>query len=243
MIHSTQFCPFKTNGQQEIMQTYTHFVMTAVLNRAVKRREAQAQAVGTLPYKLPPVNGFWLMVGSVMPDMPLIVIAISCMAVDLLSGKQMAPGNEAVEMQSYTGYLFQYAFFHDPRVKLAHNLFHAPFLILLYLLAGYWLWQQGKRRAAGWGAALFWFGVACALHTAIDIPLHYDDGPLLFFPFDWETRFHSPVSYWDPARYGRPFALFEHLLLLGMLLFLLVDWWRRRRVRRLAAVVSETVRQ
>ncbi|MEZ4675136.1 MAG: hypothetical protein R2932_12925 [Caldilineaceae bacterium] len=32
-------------------------------------------------------------------------------------------------------------------------------------------------------------------HTAIDIPLHYDDGPLLLFPFDWKTRFHSPVSH------------------------------------------------
>lgn len=222
------------------MQTYTHFVMTAVLNRAVKRREAQAatpdQRAAIPPSKLPPVNSFWFMAGSIMPDIPLILIAISTIVLDLLSGNRMEPGNEAAELQSYTGYLFRYAFFHEPWVKLAHNLFHAPFLIVLYLAAGYWLWQQGKQRAAQWGAALFWFGLACALHTAIDIPLHYDDGPLVFFPFDWETRFHSPVSYWDPARYGRPFALFEHLLLLGMLLFLLVDWWRRRRARRLAAV-------
>lgn len=216
------------------MQTYTHFVMTAVLNRAVKHREARAA-----PSKLPPVNSFWLMVGSIMPDIPLILIAISTIVLDLVSGNRMEPGNEAAEMQSYTGYLFRYAFFHDPWVKLAHNLFHAPFLIALYIAAGYWLCRQGTQRASKWGAALFWFGLACALHTAIDIPLHTDDGPLVFFPFDWETRFHSPVSYWDPAHYGRPFALFEHLLLLGMLLFLLVDWWRRRRARRLAAVIGQ----
>lgn len=225
------------------MQTYTHFVMTAVLNRVAKRREAQTatpdQHAATAPSKLPPINSFWFMAGSIMPDIPLILIAISTIVLDLMSGNRMEPGNEAAELQSYTGYLFRYAFFHDPRVKLAHNLFHAPFLIVLYLTAGYWLWRQGRQRAAKWGAALFWFGLACALHTAIDIPLHYDDGPLIFFPFDWETRFHSPVSYWDPARYGRPFALFEHLLLLGMLLFLLVDWWRRRRARRLAAVRGE----
>lgn len=222
------------------MQTYTHFVMTAVLNRVAKTREAQltkdAAGASAAQSQLPPVNSFWLMVGSVMPDIPLILIAIASIGLDLLSGNRMNPGNEAAELESYTGYLFRYAFFHEPWVKLAHNLFHAPFLILLYIFLGYWLWKQPKQWVAQWGAALFWFGLACALHTAIDIPLHYDDGPLVFFPFDWQTRVYSPVSYWDPARYGRPFAIFEHLLLLGMLLFLLVDWWRRRQARRAPVV-------
>jgi len=223
------------------MQTYTHFVMTAVLNRVAKTHEArlatqEAQAAAAQS-NLPPVNSFWFMVGSVMPDVPLILITIVCISLDLLSGNRMEPGNEAAELQSYTGYLFRYAFFHEPWVKLAHNLFHAPLLILLYIGIGYRLWRQGERRAAA-GAALFWFGLACGLHTIIDIPLHYDDGPLIFFPFDWQTRFYSPVSYWDPNRYGRPFAIFEHLLLLGMLLFLLVDWWRRRQLRRATATTQ-----
>jgi hypothetical protein len=81
-------------------------------------------------------------------------------------------------------------------------------------------------------------GCASALHTAIDIPLHYDDGPLLFFPFDWQTRFYSPVSYWDPNRYGVPFAIFEHLLLLGMLIYLAVQWWRQRRAKATTSVAS-----
>lgn len=223
------------------MQTYTHFVMTAVLNRAAKSREAkltkQAAQGHTVINQLPPVNTFWLMAGSIMPDIPLILITFGAMALDLWNGNRMEPGHEAMAMQSYTGYLFRYAFFHEPWVKLAHNLFHAPFLILLYGLVGYGLWrrsgaQQSAQQTAKRGAALFWFALACALHTAIDIPLHYDDGPLLFFPFDWQTRFYSPVSYWDPQRYGRPFGIFEHLLLLGMLLFLLIDWWRRRQARR-----------
>lgn len=222
------------------MQTYTHFVLTAVINRVAKDREERlsppAAQAAEARSRLPPVNSFWLMLGSIMPDIPLILITLIAIALDLIQGNSMTPGNAATEMQSYTGYLFRYAFFHDPWVKLAHNLFHAPFLILLYIFLGYWLWKQGKASASKWGAALFWFGLACALHTSIDIPLHYDDGPLIFFPFDWETRFYSPISYWDPARYGRPFSIFEHVSLLGMLLFLLVDWWRRRRARSMARV-------
>jgi hypothetical protein len=223
------------------MQTYTHFVMTAVINRVAKRREAQlsnrADAT-SVQIRLPPVNSTWLMIGSVMPDIPLILITFVCIALDLINGNPMDPSNEAAATQSYTGYLFEYAFFHEPWVKLAHNLFHAPLLILLYIFVGYWLWKQPGEQWQKRGAALFWLGLACILHTAIDIPLHYDDGPLLFFPFDWETRFYSPVSYWDPARYGRPFAIFEHLLLLGMLLYLLVDWWRRRQARRATVTVA-----
>lgn len=224
------------------MQTYTHFVMTAILNRSAKSREVdlskQAEQGHTAINRLPPVNSFWLMVGSVLPDVPLILITFGALALDLWNGNRLDPGNEAAAMQSYTGYLFRYAFFNDPWIKLAHNLFHGPLLVLFYGFVGYWLWKRGGEQIAKRGAAFFWLALACGLHTAIDIPLHYDDGPLVFFPFDWQTRVYSPVSYWDPERYGRPFAIFEHLLLLGMLIFLLVDWWRRRQARRTAATTA-----
>ena len=224
------------------MQTYTHFVLTAVINRVAKDREERltppAAQAAEARSRLPPVNSFWLMLGSIMPDIPLILITLIAIALDLIQGNPMEPGNAALEMQSYTGYLFRYAFFHEPWVKLAHNLFHAPFLILLYIFFGHWLWKQGKASSIKWGAALFWFGLACALHTSIDIPLHYDDGPLLFFPFDWETRFYSPISYWDPDRYGRPFSIFEHVSLLGMLIYLTFRWWLGRRQRRRTVATS-----
>ncbi|MBP7590472.1 MAG: cobalamin biosynthesis protein CobQ, partial [Chloroflexi bacterium] len=63
------------------------------------------------------------------------------------------------------------------------------------------------------------------LHTAVDIFTHADDGPVLTFPLDWHTRFKSPISYWDPAHYGRLVRLLEHLLDLLLVVWLL---WRRR---------------
>ncbi|MEZ4863055.1 MAG: hypothetical protein R3C14_17175 [Caldilineaceae bacterium] len=221
------------------MQTYTHYVMTAVLNRQLKHRGAKGahlhhHANESEERRLPPLASRWLMIGSIMPDIPLILLSVGAMILDLLAGNRMDPGNEHEAIHSYTGYLFRVAFFHDPWVQTAHNLFHAPFLIILYVAVGYWAWRQGRR----WGAGLFWFGLACALHTAVDIPLHHDDGPLVFFPFDWQTRFMSPVSYWDPRYHGRPFAIFEHLLLLGMLFYLAVTWWQQRRKRTVTSVTE-----
>jgi hypothetical protein len=174
---------------------------------------------------VPPIRSGWLLLGSVLPDLPLIALAIGAIARDQLAGNVFDPANTAAMQQSYTGHLFDVMFFHDPRVITVHHLFHAPLLVALYVAVGYMQWRQGRR----WGSALFWLGCACALHTAIDIPLHYNDGPLLFFPFDWQTRFYSPVSYWDPDRFGIPFAIFEHLLLLGMSVYWTYNWWRRRR--------------
>ena len=220
------------------MQTYTHYVMTAVIKQRIKAREQRLQPgePGRELYRerMPPLRSGWLMLGSIMPDLPLIVISIICMLLDLNAGNRLDPGNQAAAHQSYTGYLFDYMFFHEPWVMAAHNLFHAPLLIIVYIALGYWAWKKGM----GWGSALFWLGCACALHTAIDIPLHYDDGPLLFFPFDWQTRFYSPISYWDPRRYGVPFAIFEHLLLIGMLLYLAVNWWRRRYTESTIPVIN-----
>jgi len=222
------------------MQTYTHYVMTAVINRRLKTRSTQRQGAAereAQPFaSLPPLRSGWLLLGSVLPDIPLTLIFFGTLIADLLQGNVLDPGNEDAAVQSYTGYLFRYAFFRDPWVKVAHNLFHAPFLIVFYLAMGYWLWKRGK----AWGTALFWLGCACALHTAIDIPVHYDDGPLIFFPFDWTTRFHSPISYWEQGRGGGWFTIFEHLLLLGMLIYLAIGWWQNRRNRRQAVALNPT---
>lgn len=221
------------------MQTYTHYVMTAVLNRQLKARERQGTATQPTQQpskeRVPPVRSGWLMLGSVMPDIPLILIFIGTFTADLIQGNILNPGNENTAVQSYTGYLFRVAFFQDPWVKLAHNLFHAPLMILFYIIIGYWLWKRRRE----WGAALFWFGIACALHTTIDIPVHYDDGPLIFFPFDWETRFYGPISYWEQGRGGRWFTIFEHLLLLGMLLYLGITWWRNHRIQHAGAAAPD----
>ncbi len=200
------------------MQTYTHFVMTAFYNRRKKDKGETDK-----PASLPPLVSRATLLGSVMPDLPLIVLSAVFIIWDMVEGNSPGPGGS-----SHTSYLFGDLFFNDWRVKTVHNIFHAPLLTILYTSIGYFGWRRGKK----WGPWLFWFGAACMVHSAIDVAVHYDDGPLLLFPFNMNLRFHSPVSYWDPAHYGTQFAIFEHLLFLAMVGYLCLSWWQRRKERR-----------
>lgn len=211
------------------MQTYSHLILTAVLNRKLKQQAQRNPNASARPLSagqgLPPLKSTALLIGSVAPDIPLILLTIGFIASDMLAGHKMGPDLDA--SQSNVAYLFRYLFFHNRWVLTLHNLFHGPLVLIFYMAIGYGAWRFGKN----WGASLFWFAFSCGLHTLVDIPLHTDDGPLLFFPFNWETRFHSPLSYWDPRHYGNYWSPFEHLVVFGMLIYLLVGWWRDRKVK------------
>ena len=171
------------------MQTYSHLLLTAVLR-----------------LKTNPDETYALLAGSVLPDVPLGLISVGYM----LDRRYVRPHLPDKARCSPT---YNNLYFHNPWWIAAHNLLHAPLPVFLLALTGY-LWRNQD-----WGRRLFWFALGCGLHTTIDIFTHADDGPLLFFPLDWRTRFSSPVSYWDAAHHGRVFRLLEHLLDL-----LLVGW-------------------
>ena len=62
------------------------------------------------------------------------------------------------------------------------------------------------------------------LHSIVDVLTHHDDGPVLFFPIDWQYRFSSPVSYWDRDHFGGQFMVFEVLFDLVVFVFLVWNW-------------------
>jgi len=189
------------------MQTYSHFIITWALDRSFKNHPKKANDL------LPPVRTSALLWGSLAPDLILIVVGVSFIIYDTLSGTFDIQDEVLRAQQSLTIRLFDDWFFNNPWMIAGHHLFASPLLDVIYLGLGYWLWRRGH----AWAGWLFWFACACVLHTLIDIPLHYDDGPLLLFPLNWEWRFYSPISYWDPARYGTEFTIFEHTFILGLL--------------------------
>ena len=186
------------------MQTQSHLLMTAALRIPLQRRGIDVHTTAFL-------------LGSFLPDIPLFVLSLIFGVFSAVAEGGMMSGPAMAE--------YDRLFFTDPLWIVPHNFFHAPLILAGIFVIGLLL----QRRGSKWGNWLVWFALAAALHTGIDILTHHNDGPLLFFPFDFHTRFASPLSYWDPDHYGRIFARFEmafDLLLMG---YLLVGWWRRRR--------------
>ena len=191
------------------MQTYSHLLLTAVLRPKIQPDETAA-----------------LLAGSVLPDFPLGLLSIGY----VLDRRYLRPHLPDKTRCSPT---YNDLYFHNPWWIAAHNILHAPLPLLCLALLGSW------RRRQAWGRRLFWFAVGCGLHTAVDIVTHTDDGPVVAFPLEWQMRFRSPVSYWDPAHGGRWFRRLEHLmdaLLVGWLVF------QRRLVLSAAEVGAEAQR-
>jgi len=185
------------------MQTYSHLLITAVVNEKLKQKGVAVVSKA-------------LLLGSIAPDIPLILITIGFIAYTQL----LNPTSNMSLMENY-----DQLYLTNPYWIAAHNLLHAPPLILLYGGIGYWHMKKGE----GWGKALFWFAIGCGLHSTIDILTHVHDGPVLFFPLNWTYRFSSPISYWDPEHGGSIFAPLEHLMDLGILIYL----FRQRQQHKL----------
>ena len=180
--------------------------MTAALRRALRTKISISRSA--------------VLAGAVAPDIPLYAMSLGAwIYFHLMHGWTE---------QATFAHMYDDLYFHDYGWMTAHNLLHAPVveLLALGLLWGNRLEAAGKR----WWA--FWFFASCAFHTAVDLATHYDDGPLSHFPFDWHTRIHSPVSYWDPAHHGNQFRIFELGLNVVLIVYLVAGWRRDLRSRR-----------
>src|SRR5690242_19641069 len=79
------------------------------------------------------------------------------------------------------------------------------------------------------------FTASGLIHLACDFPVHLTDAHRQFWPLtDW--RFHSPVSYWDPAHYGNIVAPLEGMLAVSLTVFLLIRF-KSPPARSVVAVV------
>jgi membrane-bound metal-dependent hydrolase YbcI (DUF457 family) len=189
------------------VNTPSHLIINAALRKAAVTRRGMAIPRGAF------------LLGAVLPDIPLWLLWAGT-----LGYHRLIRGDASYPVWSEA---YDRLFFGDPLWIVGHNLFHSPALLLPALAL---LWRA---RAAAGSRAHWWFWLlaGCLVHTALDIPVHADDGPLLLFPFEWSLRFRSPLSYWDPRYFGSAFVAFELLLNLGLLAYLFGPglWQRLRR--------------
>ena len=181
------------------MTTASHLIITLALHRRLRTRRI-------------PQTAFVL--GAIVPDAALILLmSFGSLWYSAQPSWTLAQGHD---------YAMNVAYFTYPGWIIAYNLFHAPLVLgLLLILTWPHRWSQ-----VGVGRLLFWFASAASLHVLIDIVTHHSDGPLLLFPINWNIRFQSPLSYWDPRYYGPWVFGAEVLLDLGLLLYL---WSTRQR--------------
>ena len=169
-----------------------------------------------------PVPAAAVLWGSIAPDVPLTIMSIvGALYFHFIAGMTF---DDALNL------IFYDLFFNDPLWMAAHNFLQAPLILTASLAL---LWRYRFAEATPLRQWLFWFVTACSLHSLIDIVTHNDDGPLLLFPINWQLRFASPVSYWDTEHYGGIFFVFESVLNLLLLGYLLAPrarrWWLARQ--------------
>ena len=183
------------------MNTPTHVLINWTVAKALRVESFPASAV---------------LLGSVAPDLPLYGLSIG--------GALWFRNVEGMHPREVARHMFGHLFYHDPVWISLHNLLHSPLVVVLALISLFF--ALGKARfVVSWPG---WFFGACLLHTMVDIAVHHDDGPLVFWPFHWSYRFSSPISYWDPAHHASIVFPSEVLLALGLAVRLI--WIRYRTV-------------
>lgn len=164
----------------------------------------------TLPVKSFPKSA--VLFGSVAPDVPLYFLSLGG-AVWFTQVKNMRPGDAARHM-------FGNLFYNHPSWISLHNVLHSPTVLVAAILLLFAIYRSVNIMRSWWT----WFFGSCLLHTLIDIPVHHDDGPLIFWPLNWSYRISSPVSYWDPQHYGYVMMTLEAVLAISLAACLI---WRR----------------
>jgi len=133
----------------------------------------------------PPIKtGQAFLVGSVLPDVPLMALTIWYLF------QRYKEENLPSDENPLYGPEFDEYYFHNEWWKLLISLFHAPFLILVYVLLRVLL----SRMNCPWGTSIIWLSAGCGIHSLIDILTHVKDGILILFPFDWDYRY-SPLRH------------------------------------------------
>ena len=182
------------------MQTYSHLLINAALS------------IGFIRNKKFHWKGFCL--GSILPDLPLYVLSFGMIMVQ----SQLFFGDQNSFWKLYDTYFFEH-----PLWIISYNYLHASFILLTIVIVGKWLTKRGVPRTS-WIVSFAW---GCWIHTLCDIFTHHDDGPLIFFPFDWHYRFISAISYWDKEHFAQIVFPIEHLM--DALLLIFITYWLIRR--------------
>jgi hypothetical protein len=148
--------------------------------------------------------------GAVIPDIPVMMVGIYV----------WFGGGTGLEFSARMASIY----FEDPLLIIAHSLLHAPLSLFGASVCMLRTCLGGRALTS----ALYLFA-GTLIHTTLDLLTHHDDGPLLLWPLDWETRYLSPVSHWDKQHYAIWVVAFEGFIV-GVALMLALSRPRSLKV-------------
>lgn len=164
-----------------------------------------------------------LVVGGVAPDVALWLLSLGAIIYyPLVDDLSISEAHQRAMDDLY---------FNSSWWIAGHNLLHAPLILLALIAVASPLNPQWRRR-------IRFFAAGALLHSMIDVLVHHDDGPLVFFPVSWSVRFSSPVSYWDPDHYGWFMQPIDLAITMAGAAWL-VWWWRTGGSQKSDASVSD----
>lgn len=134
---------------------------------------------------LPQAN-FPILIGAILPDIPIFVLYGWAKLIARLPERQ-------IWTETY------YQPFWQNIVATFHSI---PLAVLVSAIAYKLGWEKIQI-----------LSISLVLHSLLDFPVHNDDAHRHFFPFS-NYRFISPISYWDRKHYGGIVSLIELLLVL-----------------------------
>jgi membrane-bound metal-dependent hydrolase YbcI (DUF457 family) len=105
----------------------------------------------------------------------------------------------------------------------------------LFAWSSFMVIRAGRLDSGAIAPLILALSASALLHSMIDMLSHRDDAHMHFWPLS-EWRFRSPVSYWDPARYGNWFGQFEAAV--GLIAAIALFRRYRSRVLRIALGVA-----
>lgn len=143
--------------------------------------------------------------------------------------------------------MFDTLYFTNPWWIFSYNVLHSPLIVITALIFIYFIIKNNFKLYHSLKinksskiklsflkqyfptlAILLFFFLGCLTHIALDIPVHYDDGPLLLYPLNDELRFQSPISYWDNNYYANVVSIVERVLMILFILYLSKDFFIRK---------------
>ena len=147
----------------------------------------------------------YFLLGAALPDVPICLVFV---------GIFLTTGNVDETVKAFR------ALYEGSEVMIGlHNILHSPISLGLLLVV--------SECTGPYKQALKIFIAGCFTHSLIDIYTHVDDGPLMFWPFDLESRFTSRISHWDPNYSGQWVLITE----IGILLITLGWIYYQKYVR------------